>query len=265
MLFFVLSKTLDAALSPLTWTFLLLFGAWIVRRRRRAESNRGAFATGGREARRRVGPSHWVGAAAFTLLVAASPQTSAFAFRTLERSAEDTRSPGRTYDAVIVLGGAMDGSPHLEGVGSYNDNVERILVTFELLRSGQARRAILAGGRDEAFIMRDQLVAWGIAEDRLLLETESLNTRENAVFSARIAREAGTETHLLVTSAYHMLRAEECFRAVGLQVDTLPVDYRTARTRSVFPRAKHLADTEAALRELGGRVVYRALGYAEPL
>jgi hypothetical protein len=62
-----------------------------------------------------------------------------------------------------------------------------------------------------------------------------------------------------------MLRAEECFRAVGLQVDTLPVDYRTARTRSVFPRAKHLADTEAALRELGGRVVYRALGYAEPL
>jgi uncharacterized SAM-binding protein YcdF (DUF218 family) len=253
VLFFILSKTLDVALSPLTWTLLLLVVAW--RRGRRAPSDR---------ATSRITSRHLIGVAVLILVVAGSPQTSTLAYRALERSAEDTRRPGATYDAVIVLGGAMDGSPHLVGVGSYNSNIDRIVVAFEILKSGQAKRAILAGGKKEAFVMRDQLLAWGIAEDRLLLESESVNTRENAVFSERIAREAGTKTHLLVTSAYHMLRAEECFRAAGLEVDTLPVDYRTARPRSVFPRAVHLGETEAALREGWGRVVYRLLGYAKP-
>jgi uncharacterized SAM-binding protein YcdF (DUF218 family) len=261
-LFFILSKTMDVALSPLTWTFLLLLAAWRQHRRRRARAN-GARATYAEKARG-VSPRHLVGAATVVLFVGASPWTSRFCYRSLERSAQDTRRPGVTYDAVIVLGGAMEGSPYLVGVGSYNSNIDRLIVTHELLRSGQASLAILAGGRDEAFVMRDQLLAWGIAEDRLLLETESLNTRQNAVFAARIAREAGTKTHLLVTSAYHMLRAEECFRAVGLDVDTLPVDYRTTKSRSVFPRAVHLGETEGALREMWGRVVYRTVGYAVP-
>ncbi len=62
-----------------------------------------------------------------------------------------------------------------------------------------------------------------------------------------------------------MARAADCFRAVGLDVDLMPVDYRA--TSSIhglspwLPRAGSLADTSAMLREALGRVVYRTNGY----
>lgn len=191
------------------------------------------------------------------------PMTSGFLFRSLERGAADTRAPDTVYDAVIVLGGAVDGAPRVAGPGSYNENVDRLIVAFEVLKSGQAKRAILSG-RYEAKIMKAQLMAWGIDEDRLLLEERSMNTNENAKESALIVEEHGLEKLLLITSAYHMLRAEECFRKRGLHVATLPVDYRVVAARNFMPRAAFLRTTEDGLRELSGRLVYRALGYAAP-
>jgi uncharacterized SAM-binding protein YcdF (DUF218 family) len=73
---------------------------------------------------------------------------------------------------------------------------------------------------------------------------------------------------LLVTSAAHMARAAGCFRAVGLTPDTLPVDQRALPPAwdawSPLPRAVHLAQSELALRELAGRLVYRLRGYSVP-
>jgi uncharacterized SAM-binding protein YcdF (DUF218 family) len=70
-----------------------------------------------------------------------------------------------------------------------------------------------------------------------------------------------------VTSASHEPRAVGCFRAVGLDVDTLPVDYHSydpSQTRGSFiPRADKLADSVAALRELIGRFIYRIVGYGK--
>lgn len=246
-MFFVLSKTLDLMLSPLTWVIAML--VWALLRMKRNDARRTRL---------------WVFLATFVLGVTAMPLTSGMLFRTLERGSADTRSPNVVYDTVIVLGGAVDGSPRVAGApGAYNENVDRLIVAFEVLKSGQAKTAILSG-RYEAVVMRDQLVSWGISADRLILEERSMNTNENAIESVKLAKEHGLESLLLITSAYHMLRAEECFRARGVSVATLPVDYRVLAARNIMPRAQFLKSTEDALREYSGRVVYRIVGYAKP-
>ncbi len=140
-----------------------------------------------------------------------------------------------TYDAVIVLGGGMNGIITSQtGMPAYTDAAERVLTAFELLRAGRAKSAILSGGvwpgsppevKTESRLMADALEGWGIDPSRLVLEERSTNTHENAVESARIARERGFTRDLLVTSAAHMLRARGCFLREGLAVDTLAVDF----------------------------------------
>ena len=102
--------------------------------------------------------------------------------------------------------------------------------------------------------------------DRLIAEPLAVNTRDNAVYAAEIARARGFGRVLVVTSAFHVPRSEACFRAVGLAVDVLPVDYRASRTvtfgtASHLPRAHQLARSSGALRELLGRGIYRVVGF----
>lgn len=258
-MFFLLSKTLDLLLSPLAWALGLL----LVERVRALRKASPAATT-------KIKPRlPWrikrplSSLALLILFVSGCPSIGNGLWGLAERSAKDERKPGKTYDVVIVLGGAVDGAPQAAGRGSYNGNIERLTVAYEVLKSGQAKHAILTG-TDESNVMKAQLIDWGIAEDRLIVEDVALNTHQNAVHSVKIARERGFQSHLLITSAYHMLRARECFRAEGLEVDTLPADFRRRRVRTILPRATDLSDSETVIHELGGRVIYRVMGYAQP-
>ena len=96
-------------------------------------------------------------------------------------------------------------------------------------------------------------------------EPQSRNTRENATESAKIVAARGWKKLLLVTSAAHRPRAQGCFRAVGLDPDTLPVDHRHSKgpLGGFAPRAVHLNASTDAIRELTGRVIYRVMGYTK--
>lgn len=259
-MFFVLSKLLDVGLSPLTWAIVLcLLGAIALVQKTPWRGMRAApFA-----------------AACILYLFSIEPVSNALAQR-LEAPAVPTARADVTYDAVILLGGLVDSATGAFGQRSYNDNVERLLVTFDLLRSGRAKFAILSGGpvepeageASEARVLAAQLSDWGISKEQIVVEDRARNTRENAVESARIVREQGWTKILVVTSAFHMPRALECFNAVGMRVDTLPVDRRaldlTHRTVSYLPRSGSLNQSTNALREFAGRIVYRIQGYAAP-
>ena len=67
---------------------------------------------------------------------------------------------------------------------------------------------------------------------------------------------------LLVTSAFHMLRAKVQFEAAGLRVEPYPVDFLVSSEKQVtimdfLPSAGALSQTELALREFYGRAFYR--------
>ncbi|MDB4945531.1 MAG: putative rane protein [Labilithrix sp.] len=262
-MFYLLSKLLDVLLSPYSWGLLLLAAAVPWRPRRAA-----------RFARRKRA----LGIAGLVVLVVASSQPTANALvRGLEGAGRTTMREDVVYDAVVLLGGVVDEEAMgRSGQPSYNDNVERLIVTHRLLRDGKAKMAILSGAPlddrhpadGEAFVLARQLEDWGIPAARIIIEPKARNTRENATYVKAIASERGYGKVLIVTSAFHMLRAEECFAAVGMPVDTLAVDFRGhdhgGRLGEWLPRAHALSVTSNMIRETLGRLVYRVQGYARP-
>jgi uncharacterized SAM-binding protein YcdF (DUF218 family) len=261
--FFLLSKVLDVFLCPYTWAIVLFAFAvpWRTSRARRQWRRRRLF-----------------GALGLGILVLAgvSPLAHAIMWR-MERSAPSTYRADVTYDAVILLGGLVDQVVTAEtGRPAFTDSVERLIVTEQLLREGKARYVIVSAATNprfpeagEVIVIARQLEAWGIEKDRILLEDKALNTRENALYSQAIARAHGFSRIVVVTSAFHMERALGCFASVGMDVDTLPVDYRAHQSSGEelgdwIPRVDGLAGLSGTLRELFGRLVYRVRGYTRP-
>lgn len=259
-MFFFLSKRLDVLLSPFTWSLVLLALAvpWRRRGMRRWKRKRALGALG-------LG----------LFVVLGAPTVAEALWRALER-VPNTYREDVTYDAVLLLGGVTDELVASQtGQPAYNDNVERLVVTYSLLRENRARVAVVSGAAmdpalerwGEARVLADQLVAWGIAPDRVIVEPQARNTRENAVYCAEIVRRRGDAKLLAVTSAFHVPRALDTFRAVDLPVDVLPVDFRAApnggRELEILPRAGEFAVSARAMRELLGRIVYRGVGYGK--
>ena len=264
-MFFALSKLLDVFLSPFTWGLGLLALAvpW-----RGLPSSRRAFA------------KPLFGLAGLGILLTFSTETVSNRITyALEHAVSSTVGHGVTYDAVILLGGVSDERVTAQsGAPALNDSVERLIATHRLLADGRARTAIVSGAPEleqfvdasEARVLAAQLRAWGIDERRVILEEKARNTYENAVYSKRVVEERGFRRVLIVTSAFHMRRAVECFEAVGLSVDTLAVDFRAHDPNgpggsSWLPRALYLADSTRMIREFFGLYIYRLRGYAKPL
>ena len=92
-------------------------------------------------------------------------------------------------------------------------------------------------------------------------EDRSLNTYENAAFSAEILREAGVSSALLVTHCRDMARALWSFHAVGYPVVHAGCSrQQTGRARlstsSFFPQVPALLASDRALHELIGLAWY---------
>jgi uncharacterized SAM-binding protein YcdF (DUF218 family) len=255
--FFVLSKILDILLTPLAWGLGLIVVGLAVRR-------------GGRRSPRFV---PWLGVV--VLVFFSLEPVSNRLWRALESPARKTFHADASYDVVILLGGVTDDRVEATwGERAYNHNNERLLETFDLLRAGNAKYAIISGGstsdvpgdRVEARVLRDQLVSWGIDPGRIIVEDKARNTHENAVLSGAILRAKGWQKVLIVTSAFHMARAYGCFEAEGIAVDTLPVDFRSYASgypAEILPRAEYLEQSTAVLREWAGRGIYKLRGFSK--
>jgi uncharacterized SAM-binding protein YcdF (DUF218 family) len=253
-LFFLLSKTLDLLLDPWWWVAVpVLLGTFLLSR-----------------GRRRLGGACLTGALA-SFVALALPAVSNRLWHAMESDAVSTMRPDVTYDVVVLLGGTVAAFGATPDTVSWGDNVERLTVTFDLLRTGKARHVIVSGGtlRDglptEADYLARQLEAWGIEKERILIEPEARNTVENAEKSKALIDARGFKTVIMVTSAFHLPRAQGCFRAVGLEPDVLPVDFRMRAPDADghwLPRAGYFGDSAQALRELFGRLTYRLTGKA---
>ena len=113
-------------------------------------------------------------------------------------------------DAGIILGAALwrdQPSPALR---------ERLIKAVELYEAGKVDYLVLSGGTggllstiSEAEGMRNFLVEKGVPEDKLLLESESVNTFQNIRFSQNVMQEHNINSSIIITHDYHLPRAIE--------------------------------------------------------
>jgi uncharacterized SAM-binding protein YcdF (DUF218 family) len=185
---------------------------------------------------------------------------------------------GRAPDGVIVLGGAIDAdATATRGSLEVNSSAERVTAMLELARRYPQARIVFTGGASsliekslsEAPVAGELLRRFGVASERVVLETESRTTDENAVFTARLVAPKPGERWVLVTSAWHMPRSIGAFRRAGFDVEAYPVDWRTRgwvdATETFDTASAGLARSDAAMHEWVGLVTYWLAGRSSEL
>jgi uncharacterized SAM-binding protein YcdF (DUF218 family) len=156
-------------------------------------------------------------------------------------------------DVIIMLGGgAYNDTPDVDGTGTLCASPASRLLTAVRLQRRLDVPILLSGGQvyedtgAEAKIAKRVLMSLGVPEDKILTETKSINTSQNAKFSAEILRENGLSHPILVTSAFHMNRSVLNFAKQGIEVEPFPTDYMVAH-HPVFHYTKLRPQTEALL------------------
>jgi len=168
--------------------------------------------------------------------------------------------------AIVVLGGGtIQGSPEA-GTGRdtlSSDAMKRAVYAFTL-RDIFPVPIIFSGGKVFEYDQEAEAVAagrlyesLGLPPEQFIAETESRNTWENAVETAKL----GIERAILVTSAYHIKRGIYCFENNGITVIPAPTDYKCDRIRkydflSFLPSNGALNNTYIALHEYIGLLYY---------
>jgi uncharacterized SAM-binding protein YcdF (DUF218 family) len=152
-------------------------------------------------------------------------------------------------DAVVVLGCTVrrDGSPTPA-------LARRVALAARAFSAGLAPRIIVSGGRRwgehvEALVMARELRAAGVPESAVVPELCSLTTVENCTYTARLLRDLGARRALVATCAWHLPRALEGFRTVGVEAVAPPAAWlgpATARA-SVRWRERVCAFADALL------------------
>jgi uncharacterized SAM-binding protein YcdF (DUF218 family) len=252
-MFFILSKIFVYLIYPLPVVCLLLLGAcWTWSKRPRL--GRGLVIT------------------ALALLWLLSTPVADLLLLPLETSYPVVERPDHA-DAVVVLTGMVDSKAARGDQVELGQAADRIVAGVELMHRGQADYLLIAGGSgdlfdqsvSEALILERFAIRLGVPADRILVDTTSRNTHENAVQAWRLLREARLSNVILVTSAFHMPRSMGCFRKVGLHPRPYPVDFRGRWGEydplSWLPRVSNLQSSTTAIREYVGLIMYWFRGY----
>ena len=176
--------------------------------------------------------------------------------------------------AIVVRSEGRTLAPGTTGTSEWNDG-DRFWGGIELYRAGKAPWLVFTGGwipwQPELAPEGEVLKVWarsqGVPDSAIQVTGKVTNTAEEAAAVAalltKLSSVGGTKpnTILLVTSAFHMQRAQRLFQQAGLQVLPYPVDFKVSARGSfsamdLLPKAGAWQDTEMAWRELLGRAYY---------
>jgi uncharacterized SAM-binding protein YcdF (DUF218 family) len=129
-------------------------------------------------------------------------------------------------DVIVVLGFGppvdKDGKPNIE-------IVNRVTAGVDLYNQGLAKNIIMTGGNTykdyyESSVMKDVAISMGVPKDSVIEEREARDTIGNARYTKVIMEKNGWKSCIIVSSPYHLKRAQNLFGATGLDVQTYGAD-----------------------------------------
>jgi len=136
-------------------------------------------------------------------------------------------------DIGVVLGGIMTADPHEYTGLNINSCFDRMLTGIDLIKSEKAKELVYCGGDKtensrniSRFHAMDSLITrCGIVGIQFRNLGTCQNTKEEADRVAEYVREEDLGKVGLVTSGFHMARAEAVFRSAGIDVVPIACDF----------------------------------------
>ena len=258
---FILSKLFWLIAQPLSLAFLMILAAVI------------ALLSG----LRRFGLA-LCALAGLILFVTLYTSTGSFLLQGLEARFPKPGAEPKTLSCVIVLGGAFETEVTTTRGGiEMNQAADRFIEALRLAHRFPQSVIIVSGGdgslsgdyEGDAVASERFFTTFGVSSDRLIGETLSRTTSENADNSRTLLADLGLADCLLITSAFHMPRAVGLFRRVGIPVIPWSTDYRTSGKVQLgvdFTQPTlNAQQTATAIREWIGLAAYYLTGRIEAL
>lgn len=181
-------------------------------------------------------------------------------------------------EAIVVLGGAWSTSQNdLVGFNA-TFAADRFLTGFELLRKGKSNVVLIGGGGAEikedqpgdSAAMAEWMQSFGLEDVEIVALPACHNTRDEALKVREFLDEHGGGRVLLVTSAWHMRRAEGVFKKVGLEIFPVPCDFEIAslvesgkKKWNLVPRLEQFVFMDLFLHEWVGFHYYKFKGWVD--
>lgn len=178
------------------------------------------------------------------------------------------------YDYIVVLGGALGYYDTKFNQIGFNYSADRVIQAIRFIKTDKANYLIYSGGDGtlskslgkESVILKNYLINMGIPEEKIIIESESRNTYENAKYTAQIIKSKVDAKVLLITSAFHMRRAMACFKKQGINCDYFPADRKSGKRKFLIdhlfiPNTEALMNWEILMHEFVGYIVYYIIGY----
>jgi uncharacterized SAM-binding protein YcdF (DUF218 family) len=179
------------------------------------------------------------------------------------------------YDVGIVLGGGIAvNDPEMSRI-NFRSSTDRFLQTLSLYKLKKIKKILLVGGdarlfkndEKEAETLKKYMLLIGIPDSDIIIETNSVNTYQNAVYTKKILVDKFPKgKYLLITSGYHIKRAMACFEKAGVKVFPYSVDRRSGKTSYdidllLIPSVETLCSWNGLFHEWLGYFSYLIMGY----
>jgi len=172
-----------------------------------------------------------------------------------------------TANAIVVLSGMVTAIKSKNGLNyEWGGAVDRFFTGINLFNLDKAPTLIFTGGKlpwsigiPEGEFLREEAIKLGIPKKDILLTENVENTDQEAKAIKKLLSLDDPKV-ILVTSAFHMPRAQLVFEAAGISVIPFPVDFLIGTGKitlmSFIPSASSFAETSFFVREMIGRTYY---------
>lgn len=169
-------------------------------------------------------------------------------------------------DAIVVLSGMIRVIGDEENLKyEFTDSVDRFFAGLDLFNNNKSPILILTRGKmpwsvgiAEGEYLKELAIKYGVSEENIILTDEVQNTDQEAKAIKKILTE--NAKIILVTSAFHMPRAEKVFKAANINLIPYPVDFQNSKSKTTMmdfiPSAGSLSQTSHFVREMIGRLYY---------
>ena len=195
--------------------------------------------------------------------------------RAWEYEDEDIYLKDTRYDLAIVLGGMGRVDERQQRI-DFTCSGDRLFQTLPMYYKGRVGKLLISGGSGsishpghrEATYIKKYLKSIQIPDSAIMIENNSKNTYENALFTKHILDSMQFRgSILLVTSSFHMRRSLAIFKKAGYQNITPYVTNKFTGDRKFefdycfLPNAEAITTLNLIIHEIVGYMTYKLKGY----